>query len=146
MGKQTNAYKRRWEAEHYKQVKISVNRGLAEAFKAACEAAGVSMAGEIAAFMSERCGREAETEVSEHCRSRNTICGNDTDTLSSKRKRRAAIKKILSQLETIEDAQRSALENTPENLRGSDVYGDAEDSLALIEDALDVIGALAETY
>jgi hypothetical protein len=53
MRKQTNAYKQRWEAEHYKQIKISVRRELTAAFKADCEAAGVSMAGEISAFMSE---------------------------------------------------------------------------------------------
>jgi hypothetical protein len=145
IGKQTNAYKQKWEAEHYRQVKISVNRGLAEAFKADCEAAGVSMAGEISAFMSERCGRPGEIGTAVHFR-RNVSYGDDTDTVSSKRKRRTAVKKILSQLEMIKDAQSAALENTPENLRGSDVYADAEAGLALIEETVDAIGALAETY
>jgi hypothetical protein len=145
MGKQTNAYKQKWEAEHYKQVKISVSRGLAAAFRADCEAAGVSMAGETAAFMSERCGQTAEIRAGVRP-GRNALCGNNADALSSKQKRRIAIKKILSQLEMIKDAQSAALENTPENLRGSDMYGDAEDGLALIEEAVDATAALTETY
>jgi hypothetical protein len=145
MGKQTNAYKQRWETEHYKQVKISVNRGLAAAFKAECEAAGMSMAGEISAFMSERCGRNGEIEA-EARKDRNAHSKNDADTLSSKRKRRVAIKKMLLQLETIKDAQSAALENTPENLQNSEAYENAEESLALIEEAVDAVSALAEAY
>jgi DNA-binding transcriptional regulator GbsR (MarR family) len=147
MGKQTNAYKQRWEAEHYKQVKVSVRRELAAAFKASCEAAGVSAAGEISAFMAERCGqtREIGTRVAARCK-RSTLYESDADALSSKRKRRAALKKILSRLETIKDAHNAALDNTPENLRGSEAYENAEESLSLIEEAIDTVEALAEIY
>jgi hypothetical protein len=148
MGKQTNAYKQRWEAEHYRQVKVSVRRELAMAFKAVCEAAGVSVAGEISAFMSERCGQtegRIGTPAGARC-DRGTLSESDAEALSSKRKRRAAVKKILSQLETIKDAPGAALENTPENLRGSEAYENAEESLTLIEDAIDAVGVLAEIY
>jgi hypothetical protein len=145
MGKQTKAYKQRWESENYKQIKISVRRGLAAAFKADCEVAGVSMAGEISAFMSERLGQRKE--IADTARYRpGAPSGNDTTDFSSKGKRRAAVKKILSQLEMIRDAQSAALENTPENLQGSEAYEDAEESLALIEEAACAVLALAEIY
>jgi hypothetical protein len=46
----------------------------------------------------------------------------------------------------IRDAQSTALENIPENLQGSEAYENAEESLALIEEAVDATLALAEAY
>jgi hypothetical protein len=145
MGKQTSVYKRRWEAVNYKQVKVSLRRELAAAFKTLCEDEGVSVAGEIASFMSERLRRTAEIGE-EVCCGRSVLPGNGADDLSSKKKRRAAVKKILSQLEMIMEAQNVALENMPENLQGSEAYENAEESLAMIEEAVDATRALSETY
>jgi hypothetical protein len=78
MGKQASVYKRRWEAANYKQVKVSLRRELAAAFKTLCEDEGVSVAGEIAAFMSERLGRTDEIGE-EVCCDRSELSGNGAE-------------------------------------------------------------------
>ena len=45
--------KARWNAANYVQLKVSVRPEIAAAFKAACAASGVSMAGELSRFMAE---------------------------------------------------------------------------------------------
>jgi hypothetical protein len=51
-----NKAKTKWNVEHYKQVKVSVNPAVAAAFKFVCESAGVSMAGVLSSFMAQYSG------------------------------------------------------------------------------------------
>jgi hypothetical protein len=62
---------------------------------------------------------------------------------NSMRKRRNAVKFIMSMLEVIRDAQMRALDNTPENLQYSKKYRAGEVAVEAIEDA---IYKLADAY
>jgi hypothetical protein len=62
---------------------------------------------------------------------------------NSMRKRRNAVKFIISMLEIIRDAQMRALDNTPENLQYSEKYNAGEMAVEAIEDAID---KLADAY
>jgi len=55
---------------------------------------------------------------------------------NSMRKRRNAVKFIVSMLELIRDAQMRALDNTPENLQYSEKYSAGEMVVEAIEDAI----------
>ena len=114
----------------YKQVKVSVYPEIAAAFKERCMAAGVSMAGEIARFMS---GHNASGNTGNLSRS----------ALDTRKKRRKAVKTLIPMIEAVMDAEQRYIDNVPENLSGSCFYEAAEQTAAALEEAL---GSLREAY
>jgi len=131
MGSAANQAKTRWNAKKYRQVKFSIDPDIAAAFKAACSAAGSSMAGAVSQFMAEY------SKAAKACKA---PTGAD---FSTRKKRRQAVSRMISQLEQIMDAEEGYMEAIPENLRNSVRYESAEESISSMEDALD---KLAEIY
>jgi len=127
MGESANRAKARWNATNYTQVKVSVNPGIAAAFKTACAAGGVSMAGVLSQFMLEY-GAAAK----------DTVPGN----LSTRRKRRKAAAEVASRLETIREAETASHENVPENLRGTEAYEATEDIISALDEAIGLLGCI----
>jgi hypothetical protein len=119
--------KDRWNAANYTQIKASVNPEIAAAFKAACAANERSIASVLSGFMVEY----SQTSV------RALPASNPYDT---KRKRRKALKAIISQMELLMEAEEAYKENIPENLQNSKWYEAAEQSLMLMEETIDTMG------
>ena len=143
--------KDRWNASHYVQVKISTKPETAAAFKAACSAAGVSLASVLSKFMTDysqnnNVGELGGTEDSSLVKPR--LCRTcykskpDADTFSTRRKRRAAVKAIISQMKQIALAEETSKDNIPDNLQGSKTYEASEQSLDLLEEAIDLLGEI----
>ncbi len=122
--------KRRWNAAHYTQVKVSVKPQLAEAFKAKCALDGVSMAGEISRFMLTQTAGQAESKTR-------------TNPYATRPKRRGAVKLIIKQLNLILDAEQGYLDNIPLNLQNSAPHDAAELTVSALEEALSF---LSEAY
>ena len=127
MSKAANRAKTKWNASKYRQVKVSVAISVADAFQAACAASGVSMASVLSSFMAEYCG----TALKESQQPRGD--------LSTKRKRRQAIGGLIDQLVRIRDAQEQAMDNIPESLRDSGPYESAAESVALMDEAVELL-------
>ena len=117
--------KKRWNKEHYTAIKVSASPDLAAAFKAACAAADVSMNGMLTQFMVEY------SNVAMKQKSK-------TD-YSTRRQRRAALKRCVLQLEQIRDAEELCRDNTPVNLQGSSVYEKADEYVSMLNDALELL-------
>jgi hypothetical protein len=128
MGKTSNQSKQRWNADHYRQVKVSVKPDIVVAFKAACEDANVSMASEISVFMSQYIG-DSESKS-----------GYAPD-LSSRRKRRIALGSIILQLGRIKNNEEVYRDRIPDSLQGSTAFSNADECISLIDEAI----ALLET-
>lgn len=128
MSKAANRAKTKWNADNYRQVKVSVDPALAGAFRLACDANGVSMASVLSAYMAEY----SKTVVDEPRLL-------DAD-LSTRRKRRQSLETLVHWLEQIRDEQEHAKENIPENLRGAAAYEAAEESVALMDEAVEILG------
>ena len=60
-------------------------------------------------------------------------------TLTMKRQRRAAVKKIIVQLQQVKDAEETSRDNIPENLQGSTVYETAEECINALEEAIEIL-------
>lgn len=129
MGGTSNESKRRWNEAHYTQVKISADKETAAHFKAACEAAGESLASVLSGFMREYAGLGKKREAS--------------PSLDTRRKRRKETGELLLRLERVAEAETEAMENTPENLRGSERYEASAEIVSALEAAVD---ALREIY
>ena len=125
-----DATKTQTRAKGNRQVKVTVDAGIASAFKAACAAADVSMAGELSQFMAGY----AKTRVAKQ---------KAPGGYSTKRRRRAGVKAILEQMERIRACEEDYLSRIPENLQGSMVYDKAEEDAAALEEA---IGLLESTW
>jgi len=111
----------------YKQVKISIDPKIAEAFKAACSASSVSMAAELTAFMSERTGI-LKTLTDKQIK---------RDSLDTRGKRRHQVKLIVDRLESIKSLEEDYQSNIPENLQAGQAYENAGQSIELLEQAID---------
>lgn len=120
--------KKRWNAEHYTQVKVSVDPDVASAFKKACAASNISMAGKLTRFMAEY--------------------GNTGQKLkpcpdySTRRRRRAAVYSIARQMEQIMSAEEQYRDNIPENLQGSVVFEKADECVSLLEEVIELMSAV----
>jgi len=112
----------------YVQIKVSVDPDLASAFKAACVALNVSMVGAISKYMSEF--------------SKAAFQRKPLPDYSTKRQRRAAVKKVIRQLEQIKAAEEAYMCNIPENLQGSVVYENAEQFVSSVEEAIEILDSL----
>ncbi len=130
MSKAANKAKTKWNAGKYRQVKVSVDPNVAVAFQAACEKNGVSMAGVLSTYMAQYSKTPAKESLP---------LGRD---LSTKRRRRQALGSLIRQLENIRDAQECSKDNIPENLQNTSVYESAEDSIALMEEAIELLGGV----
>jgi hypothetical protein len=130
MGNAANGAKTRWNASHYTQVKVSVKPEIAAAFKAKCLAGGVSMASAMSRLMAG-CGDAAAGSGAG--RPPMAI------TTSSRPKRRKLVDAMRRQLEQIRDAEQRYLDAIPENLQGGAAYDAAEESISLMDDAIDLL-------
>jgi hypothetical protein len=126
-----NRAKTKWNAEHFKQVKVSIDPIIATAFKAACEKTGRSMAGMLSRFMAEYSNAAKKSKPAA------------VDTMSTRRKRRKSVSALIFQMEQIRDAEILYQSNIPENLRNSSRYEDAEQSISVMDE---VIELLSEIY
>ena len=120
--------KKRWNAKHYTVIKVSANPVVAATFKAACVASGVSMNSKLTQFMAEYGNA-----------SRNNKPKPD---YSTRRQRRAAIKHYTQKIALIRDAEELCRDNTPENLQGSVVYEQADEYLALLMEAVELLESI----
>jgi hypothetical protein len=110
-----------WNKENYTQIKVSVCPEVAGAFKAACVASGVSMASVLGAFMSAYAGKTVSTSAKRP---------------ANRRQRRKELVAIIKGLEQIRSGEEAYRDNIPENLSGSIVFDSADQSAALLDEAL----------
>lgn len=126
MGATSNEAKQRWNSSHYTQIKVSIQPGLAEAFKAKCKSENVSMANKISQFMIlETNGRRPEKPT--------------PDPYSTRQKRRKALDIQMGELEAMLEAERGYMENIPENLQSSCFFEAAEQTVSALGEALDIL-------
>jgi len=113
----------------YKQLKVSVDSGLAEAFKAACLNAGVSMATEISDFLAARTDALAgqSAKVAKQA------------SYDTRRKRRQHVGSIILNLETIRDYEDAYRANIPDNLQSGPAYENAELAVDNLEQAIELL-------
>jgi len=114
-----------------KQVKITVNQELAVAFKTACVATNIPMASVLTQFMEEYSG------ISSTKRKR-------TNDYTTKRQRRAAIRKINEQLGKIKESEEAYQIKIPENLQESSVFEKSEDFVNLLGEAIETLESITE--
>jgi hypothetical protein len=109
----------------YKQIKISVDPALAESFRSVCARDGVSVTSELARFMRMRIGEQHPVTVPV-----------SRITTKTRGQRRKATMIVISELETIKDAEEAYMDNIPENLRGGSAREAAEQSVQTLEEAI----------
>jgi hypothetical protein len=110
----------------YSQVKVSVHPELAATFRTACAANSVSMTNVISDFMAAYSNA-------------NTPKNGYSPNLSTKRQRRAAVRRILEQLERIRENEKNYVSNIPDNLQSSETYLFAEYCVSLIDEAYEAL-------
>jgi len=130
LGKTSNASKQKWNACHYKQVKFSAKPETAAAFKAACLAAGDSMAGALSSFMLRYTGQLNEQ----------THPAVSVKTLKDRRKTAVFVQNIIAALL---DAEERYVGNAPENLSDSPRYEMAQERISKLQEVLE---AMDEVY
>ena len=128
MSSASTAAKQRWNKLHYSEIKASLKKDLVEQFKAKCKRDGDSIAGVLAALMSEYCAgtpnpKERKKEF-------------PSDTRPRRRRTAAIIAGHIEELLLNETAYR---ENMPEGLQES-IRAEASDySIEKLGEALDAI-------
>jgi len=130
MGATSTAVKQRWNTSHYTQIKVSVPKEVAAAFKARCCHAGVSMASEITRFMRGQTG----TGRSEK---------NSASVYTTRQLRRKALNNVITQIQAIMDAEQNYMDNIPVNLQSSSLHDTAEQTVSALDEALNI---LSEAY
>jgi hypothetical protein len=123
------AVKRVNTATNHTQVKVSVSSEIADAFKKACAASHISMAAVLSHWMTDYANTSAKQP--------------SAPDYSTRRRRRAAIKTILKQLEQMKACEESVGDNMPENLGIFAAYDAAEEAVSSLEAAIE---ALAEFW
>ena len=122
----------KWNAEHYAQINISVDKKLAAEFKTACAGRGVSIASAVKTFMATYSCLEEKP----------------SDTLPKARKpsrgiRRREVCAIVNALGIILAEEEEYYENIPQNLAGSVRAEAAEESVSMLSEAIEL---LSEAY
>jgi hypothetical protein len=107
----------------YTQVKVSVDPQIANAFKSACNAAGVSMAAELSRFMAGYSNSLMKRKAAPD--------------YATRRRRRTAVRAVVEQLERIKASEEKCRDNMPENFQSSDAYESYDDAISAIENAID---------
>jgi phage portal protein BeeE len=110
-----------------KQLKISVDPAIADAFKTTCISDGISMTSALSAFMQSAIGENKNFTQAQ------------SKQFSTRGKRRTATLNVLSTLSEIRDAEEAYRDNIPENLRGGVRYECADNSIELLEQAIALI-------
>jgi len=128
MGNAATQTKQRWNDKNYTQVKVSVKPDIASAFKEACTATNVSMASELSKFMAEYSNFAASSKASFD--------------LSTRQKRRTALKALVLQLEQLMAAEQRCRDNIPSNLQGSVVYDTADQYVSSLEEAIELLNGI----
>ena len=111
----------------YTQVKVSVDPTLAESFRLACKASGVSMADVLSRHMAKYSGVDRPDKPAAY---------------STKRQRRAAVAKLTRQLAHIRDWEVRYRDSIPENLQNSVVFDAADHWVSVLDDTLDLLDSL----
>jgi len=111
---------------HRTQVKVSVAPEVASAFKAACAASNVSMVGALSEFMTGYT-KTAVKRKPEY---------------TTRRQRRASVKSMVWQLEQIRTAEERYRDAIPDNLQGSVVFDAADQSVSLLDEAIDLLNSV----
>jgi hypothetical protein len=127
-GNSATQAKKRWNASHYTQIRVAVDPDVASAFKRACMASKVSLAGKLTQFMAEY--------------SKTTIKRKTKPDYSTKRQRRAAMHSLIKEIEHIRDAEEQYRDNIPENLQGSVVFDTADECVSLLEEAIELLSSI----
>jgi len=123
----TNQNNARAQAKHT-QVKVSVDPQVASAFKKACAAADVSMAAVLSRFMADF--------------SDGIVKAKPVPDYSTRRKRRAAVKHIISELGRLRAAEGRLLDSAPENLQDAPIYETADQYMSIFDDVIDQLGEM----
>jgi hypothetical protein len=113
----------------YTQIKVNVTPEIAEPFKAACKTAGTTIVSVLSECMIEYAGAKRPKAP--------------PVPLDTRKKRRKEANELLMRLERILAAETAALENTPENLRGSERCDATEEVVSALESAAE---SLREAY
>ncbi|MCL1981795.1 MAG: hypothetical protein FWG53_01715 [Clostridiales bacterium] len=127
MGNAANMAKTKWNSAHYTQVKIAVDPKIATAFKSACAASGVSMAGELSRYMSQYGSIVKKTK------------SKPAYDASTRRQRRKIVATATQLMEQVLDGEICSHENVPENLQGASAYESAEESISVIENVIELL-------
>jgi hypothetical protein len=115
--------------QQYTQVKVSVNPSLAADFKQACIRNGVSMAGELSAFMAQKTNQLTDESKRLHRR----------ESLATRGLRRRAVAVIVSRLEDICAAEEDYMQRIPENLQGGNARIAAAQAVDALNSAIDML-------
>jgi len=108
-----------------RQLKVSVDPGVAEAFKAACAASGVSMASELSRFMRGRADIPATAKM--------------YDKTSTRARRRKTVQETIMLLRVVAGAEDAYRENIPENLSGGGAHDAAQAAVDALEEAIFIL-------
>jgi uncharacterized protein YhbP (UPF0306 family) len=125
----------KWNSANYVQVKVSVRPAIAEAFKAACVATGVSMAGELSRFMAEYAAVTATNKVARKKAA-------EVDPVSTMKKRRETVRTVKDLLGLVKDAEETFIENAPENLQSAPIYETAEEYVSVLDNVIEQLGEI----
>ena len=110
------------------QVKVSVDPHIAACFKQACATANISMAAELSRFMDDY--------------SNGSVKRRAAPDYTTRRKRRAVVKRIISELELLRAAEEHLLANAPENLQDAPIYETADEFISIYDDVIDQLGVM----
>ena len=111
----------------YKQLKISVDKSLAESFKAVCAKAGISMAAEISEFMAVKTNTILES------------ADKAAPSYDTRRKRRRCIGSIIPLIESIRQHEEAYLARIPSNLQSGQAYENSEQTIDNLDQAIDLL-------
>ena len=110
-----------------RQLKISIEPGLAGKFKEYCETGGVSMAERLTQLMEAEIGLKA--------------AGAKTGaSLGTRGERRGATRRAIALLEAVMDAEEAYMERIPDNLRGGAGHEAAEQAIDALDQAIGLLG------
>ena len=119
--------KKNWNTANYKQINIAVRPELAEAFRVACEQAGIPMREALITLMTGFV--KIPVSPSKKRDKGYTDRGN----------RRKAVADIIKRLEMIRDAEEQYKLNIPENLVNSSRYESAEQAVEALDEAIGIL-------
>ena len=125
-----NDARTQWNAKQYTQVKVCVRPDIAADFKSVCAARGDSMAAVISRAMLDYCGGKPGKTPKARV---------DASDYSTRGKRRTALRRCAAQVEAIRDAEERYRDNIPETLQGGQRYGDAEQTVEALDEAVDAL-------
>lgn len=118
--------KKRWNATNYKQLNLSIKPELLESFKATCDNNGYSMRYVLIKFITSYAATPLTPKISKQ-------------KYNGRGYRRKAVKSIIDQLSIIRDDENYYIENIPENLQNSSRYSSAEETVDILDEAIELL-------